>query len=78
MSSLWCVLAPVNVALPISIESKYLAGSSLGHVLPAALAETCVKRPADPIEFLAMYLRKQAHNAQQQRQASVIMTMCPE
>ena len=63
------VSAVLDLPFASSTESSYLA-VSLGSALPAALSEISDKRPWDPIEYLAHWLKKYAHNARQQQQVS--------
>ena len=60
-------------------DSKYLA-QVLGSALQKALAEICERRPWDPIEYLALWLRKYAQNMKRQQQVckflAFIFTFC--
>ncbi len=49
---------------PSGPYGQYLA-AALGRALQCALADICEKRPSDPIEHLAWYLKKYALNAQE-------------
>ena len=50
-------------------EAVYL-GEQRGEALGRGLAEICVQRPQDPIEYLAHWLRKYSDNVKQQREVS--------
>lgn len=47
-------------------EVEYLK-KSLGPVLVAALAEICIRRPADPIEYLGHWLLRWRYNEELKR-----------
>ena len=50
-------------------EAIYL-GEQLGEALGRGLAEICVQRPNDPIEYLALWLKKYSDNMRQQQEVS--------
>ena len=58
-SNLGGVLSGLRVDPPNGRDGQYLA-QAVGQVLAEALAEVCVKKPPDPIEYLSHLLRQQA------------------
>ncbi len=49
------------------VDSQYLA-KVLGHALQMALVEICQVRPYDPIQYLALWLKKHSLNVQHQQE----------
>jgi len=57
---------PVNVNERTYQEVEYLK-KNLGPILVAALAEICIRRPADPIEYLGHWLLRWRYNEELKR-----------
>ena len=50
-----------NGSYPSTFEAQYVA-STVGPVLTKAMAEIVLKKPMDPVEYLANYLYKHVDN----------------
>ncbi len=48
-----------NKPADMPLDSQYLI-NNIGHILTDAITEICEKRPWDPIEYLALYLKQYA------------------
>ena len=57
---------PANVNERTYQEVEYLK-KNLGPILVAALAEICIRRPADPIEYLGHWLLRWRYNEELKR-----------
>jgi hypothetical protein len=57
---------PPNVNERTFQEVEYLK-KNLGPILVAALAEICIRRPADPIEYLGHWLLRWRYNEELKR-----------
>ena len=52
------------------MDANYLR-ETVGECLSKCLAEVCEKRPADPIEYIAQWLYKHAHNVELASQVTI-------
>lgn len=66
MDALAAQQRPPNVNERTYQEVEYLK-KNLGPVLTAALAEICIRRPADPIEYLGHWLLRWRYNEELKR-----------
>lgn len=56
------------------MDSEYLK-RHVGAALSLGLSEVCQKKPADPIDYLANWLRKFVQNEENKRQVIIAFTL---
>ena len=64
-------MSSLESSYPSTFEAQYVA-STVGPALAKAMAEVVLKKPIDPVEYLANYLYKHVANLKQ-REAVCIM-----
>ena len=70
LSSFTFTLTATKFPLPKSGTEALYLGEQLGDALGRGLAEICVQRPTDPIEYLALWLKRYSDNMRREKEVS--------